>query len=411
MKPYYDIIIVGAGIAGLYSAYKIKQEYPFKNILVLERDKKDWIGGRTGNDMFYGTQIVTGAGIGRKAKDKLLIQLLKELGLKTSECVIEMNYCKTIPNVINISKTIHFLRKQYEKGILPHSLTFQQFAKHILGEQLYSDFKTTAGYTDYENEDVYEVLYHYGMEDNTPNWISLIVPWKKMVLKLCEKIGMSNVKYKHNVTSIVPHEYGYKIISDKGEYFTNKVIVATNVNSILKLVPGASAKDSIYREIAGQPFLRVYGKFDNRSTEIMNQFVPTQTIVPGPLHKLIPLKNGVFMIAYTDNEGALALKDRLENNSKNRQIFENLLEMSLGIPQNSLHLIAIKGYYWPIGTHFYKPFANNNTFSNRKEFIKAIQHPFPNMLVVGEAVSRDQGWVEGALDSVHVALTKKWIKD
>ena len=320
-----------------------------------------------------------------------------------------MNYSKTIPNVINIPKTIHFLRKQYKELSPPPYITFQQFAKHVLGEQLYIDFTITAGYTDYEKEDVYEVLYHYGMEDNSPNWVSLIVPWKKMVLRLCEIIGMSNVKYKHNVTNILPQEYGYKIVTDKGVYFTNKVIVATNINSILKLVPGASAANSLYKEIAGQPFLRVYGKFDNRSTEIMKQFVPTQTIVPGPLHKLIPFENGVFMIAYTDNEGALSLKDHLENNSKNRQLFEQLLELSLGIPPDSLHLIAIKGYYWPIGTHYYKPAANNNTFSSRKEFIKRVQHPFPNMLVVGEVVSRDQGWTEGALDSVNVVLTKKWI--
>jgi monoamine oxidase len=32
------------------------------------------------------------------------------------------------------------------------------------------------------------------------------------------------------------------------------------------------------------------------------------------------------------------------------------------------------------------------------------------MLVVGEAVSRYQGWVEGALESVKTAVTKEWVK-
>jgi monoamine oxidase len=31
------------------------------------------------------------------------------------------------------------------------------------------------------------------------------------------------------------------------------------------------------------------------------------------------------------------------------------------------------------------------------------------MLVVGEAVSTYQGWVEGALESVEDAVSKKWI--
>ena len=47
--------------------------------IILEKYKKEWIGGRTSNDMFYGTEVVTGAGIGRKKKDKLLYKLLNEL--------------------------------------------------------------------------------------------------------------------------------------------------------------------------------------------------------------------------------------------------------------------------------------------------------------------------------------------
>jgi len=406
-KQQYDIIIIGAGIAGLYSAYKIKQLSPSKTVLVLERDKKEWIGGRIGNDWFYGQQIVTGAGVGRKKKDKYLIELLNELHIPTKECLIEMNYAKSVPTVINIPKAIHFLKQKYESYKVKPNSTFSVFAKHVLGEKLYKDFTTTAGYTDYENEDIEEVLYHYGMNDNSPHWISLIVPWKQLVTKLCDKIGWENVKYKHTALHIFPLTNGFQIETNKGNYFSKKVIVATNINSILKLVPGADSPNSIYKEIGGQPFLRVYGKFDKKSDEIMKQFVPTQTIVAGPLHKLIPYDNGVYMIAYTDNEGALALKDHLQNNLQNRELFEDLLEVSLGIPKNTIHLTAIKGYYWPIGTHYYKPYSVQ--YKNRNQFIEKIQHPLPNMLVVGEVVSKNQGWTEGALSSVHLVLNKKWI--
>jgi hypothetical protein len=33
------------------------------------------------------------------------------------------------------------------------------------------------------------------------------------------------------------------------------------------------------------------------------------------------------------------------------------------------------------------------------------------MLVVGEVVAPNQGWTEGALDSVKNVLTKQWIKN
>ena len=60
---YYDIIIIGSGMAGLYSAYNILKMSPNTSFLILEKHKKQWIGGRTSNETFYGTQIVTGAGI------------------------------------------------------------------------------------------------------------------------------------------------------------------------------------------------------------------------------------------------------------------------------------------------------------------------------------------------------------
>ena len=61
---HYDIIIIGSGIAGLYAAYNIQKMSPSTSFIVLEKYKKNWIGGRTSNDVFYGTRIVTGAGIG-----------------------------------------------------------------------------------------------------------------------------------------------------------------------------------------------------------------------------------------------------------------------------------------------------------------------------------------------------------
>ena len=40
MNNNYDIIIVGGGIVGLASAYKLNLKYPNKKILVLEKEKE-----------------------------------------------------------------------------------------------------------------------------------------------------------------------------------------------------------------------------------------------------------------------------------------------------------------------------------------------------------------------------------
>jgi hypothetical protein len=119
--------------------------------------------------------------------------------------------------------------------------------------------------------------------------------------------------------------------------------------------------------------------------------------------------NGVYMIAYNDNNNTIALKNYLENTRDNREMYEMLLEKSLGMPENSMNIIAIKDYYWPIGTHYYKP-LNKDLYSSREEFMDKAQHPEKGILVVGEAVSRNQGWTEGALESVNAVLTKEWVK-
>jgi protoporphyrinogen oxidase len=44
MEPKYDYIIIGGGLAGLYTAYKINQSEPKAKLLILERNRQ--MGGR-----------------------------------------------------------------------------------------------------------------------------------------------------------------------------------------------------------------------------------------------------------------------------------------------------------------------------------------------------------------------------
>ena len=414
-QNYYDIIIIGSGMAGLYSAHQIKKIAPNTKFLVLEKYKEKWIGGRTSNETFYGTEVVTGAGIGRKDTNPLLIHLMKELNIHYSEFLSVMNYSKLL-NPVDIVKIINKLKVEYnEHPELAENKTFKQFFITTLGEELYKKFIVSAGYTDYENADVYETLYNYGMDDNKGGWSGLHIPWREMVIKLYKKIGKKHFEFSADVqkiTKIQDKPCLFKIqVSKNTLYFCNKVIVATTITGIKKLLQDSSnnpQSGQLYNQIHGQPFLRLYAKFDNKSNEIMKQYVPHYIIVPGPLQKMIPINSekGVYMISYNDNDNAISLKNNLKNTSENRNLYCRLIEKSLGLPQNSLHIIAIKDFYWPIGTHYYEPLKH---FKTREDFVYKAQHPENGILVVGESVSRYQGWVEGALESVQSVLTKKWI--
>jgi hypothetical protein len=409
---YFDIIIIGSGISGLYIAYNIKKMSPKTNFIILEKSKKEFIGGRTNDDIFYDSKIVTGAGVGRKDNDQLLIDLLNELGIKYKERLHKISYSQKIKEPVNIKDIINILKKEYINNIPVKSISFKDFFIKTLGIQLYNKFTISTGYTDYENADVYDTLYDYGMNYNVEGWTAISIPWKKLIKTLCIKVGTKHIKTSSCViklSRIQTNPCLFEIKLDNGViYHSNKVIIATNITGIQQLLPNNSL---FYKQIRGQPFLRLYAKFSIRSTEIMKNYITTYTIVPPPLQKIIPInKNkGIYMIAYSDNSSALVLKSHLENNEKNRDYFAKLVEHSLGIPCESLKINAIKSYYWNIGTHYYEPL--NNIFFNRNDFIDNIQHPMKCMLVVGEAVSKNQGWVEGALDSVQKVLTQKWIND
>jgi hypothetical protein len=404
----YDVIIIGSGISGLYAAYNIKKMSPDTSFLILEKYKKKWIGGRTSNESFYGAEIVTGAGIGRKSKDKLLYKLLDELDLKTYEFTSTPHYSSLI-QPLDLKKVMTYLRAAYKtiKGPPP---SFRNFAKPILGEKTYNQFILTAGYSDFEEEDAYETLYAYGMEDNYLPLKAFYVPWRKMVLKLAAKIGPAHFKFSNTASKITKtHDNPCRFIIDTEQghkYMCNKVIVATTISGIRKLLP-----NPIYKDIEGQPFLRLYGKFSKQSIPVLKEYVKECTYLPGPLQKIIPINpdSGIYMIAYNDNNNTLALKNDLDDTAQNRDFYCHLLEKSLGICGGSLHLISIKSFYWPIGTHYYKP-LNEGLYKDRDEFIDRAQHPEKGILVIGEVVSKHQGWTEGALDSVKEVLTKKWVK-
>ena len=411
---YYDIIIVGSGMAGLYSAYNIQKMFPDTSFLILEKYQKQWIGGRTSNEIFYGTQIVTGAGVGRKDKNPLLIKLMDELGVKYSEFESIMYYSKLF-TPIDIMKIIKKLKSEYTKHLELHNKTFKQFFLTFFDEKIYKKFLISAGYTDYENADLYETLYNYGMDDNKSGWKGLYIPWKNMVETLYNKIGKNHFRFSSDVVEINKIETSpclFEIKTENGNvYHSNKVIIATTITGILKLVPGASNKNSLYQQIHSQPFLLLYAKFNKESAEIMKKYVPEYTVVPGPLQKIIPMdaNKGVYMIAYSDNYNALIQKNYLKDTPENRNLYCELIEESLGIPKGSLKIIAMKEFYWPIGTHYYE--VLKGPYRTRNDFVNKAQHPENGMLVVGEVVSRYQGWTEGALKSVEAVLTKKWVKD
>lgn len=420
-SSYFDVVIIGSGLAGLYAATQIQRLTPKKTILILEKNSKHAIGGRAGNEMFYGTELAIGAGVGRKHKDRLLIQLLKQTKVRTSEFEATRDYF--IPfSPVDINKTVRLLKAKYNADPDAYrSMSFKDFFISVFDETRYRQFVTTSGYTDYERADTYETLYKYGMDDNSSGgWTAIHVPWNELVAGMYERIGQEHFKFSCEVTGIekmLGHPIPvFKIsIRHASPVYCGKVVVATTISAtkrLLQSVSTATEPASLYDQVRAQPFLMVYAKFDKKSSEVLKSRVKTFTVVANRLQKLIPMNpdKGVYMIAYTDNAHATALKDRLENTRSNCDAYSKWVEEALGLTGTGghrLHIIAIKSYYWSEGTHYYEPLQDQR--QQRHEVVRALQNPCAGIAVVGEAVSRNQGWVEGALESVDAVITKKWL--
>jgi protoporphyrinogen oxidase len=144
MTKQYDIIIIGSGMAGLYSAYNIQKIAPETTFLILEKHKRQWIGGRTSNETFYGTEVVTGAGIGRQDTNPLLIRLMNEIGVKYNKFDSIMNYSPLF-SPLDIVTFVNKLKTALKSHPELKGKTFRDAFIQIFGEKLYKQFAISAG--------------------------------------------------------------------------------------------------------------------------------------------------------------------------------------------------------------------------------------------------------------------------
>lgn len=387
----YDFVIIGGGMAGLYTAYLLNQINSKLNFCILEQN--DHVGGRAINTMFEGIEVVCGAGIGRKKKDRLLIQLLKELEIPYREFTSQHYYAKGVGH-----HTTNQVQQLEEQAPPQPRTTFKKLATQILGEEGYREFVVASGYTDFEKADARDVLTYYGLDDNRGRWVGLGISWRKLGEALFKAIGKERIHFNKRVVHITNNRIE---CADGTHYNTHYTVCATTIESLRYLFP----HHRIYHQIHGQPFLRLYAKVDEASTILLMKHLKGLTVVDSPLQEIIPMapEKGIYMIAYSDNQNADALKKKLNDT----RYFERALEQALSLPSGSIHILTMQPHYWPIGTHYYSPLPQR--FTDRVQFIHKAQRPMNNVWVVGEVVALDQGWVEGALESVEAVFSE--IKD
>lgn len=378
------LVIIGSGIAGLYTAYKLIK-LTNKNFIILEQN--DRIGGRIYTEVFEDIRVVGGAGIGRYEKDVLLKKLLVELSIPVPKPKETIHHWINIPeSTKNLVTTILNMVDTTKKG------SFESVVTEQFGQKNLKKFVEYVGYTDFLKEDVRETIFHYGMEDNFESIKTFYVDWYKLIQKISDKIGKDKIFLNTKVLDISTNENKITYQNRNGIHtlVAKEIILATDINLTHHVFP----HNRMLKYVQSQPFARLYVKFSPKSAKIIRRYIIGYTIVSSILQKIIPISpdNGIYMIAYNDNKNSITL-GKLSTSE-----LEDAIRFSLGIHEN-LEIISKRLFFWDVGTHYFEPYPWK--FNEWNKVMSILQHPSKNVYTVGEAFSFNQGWTEGALESVE----------
>jgi protoporphyrinogen oxidase len=374
------IAIIGSGISGLYLGLKLKnQGYDFDIY-----EKNNIIGGRIKVIEFENIPVVAGAGILRFKKDKIMYNLCKELDVETHIYKTIFTYTFDPLNILNIIEklkdNLHLLEGQRNK------YTFARYSKIILGHKEYNKFVKSCGLSDFEKADVIDTIYDYGFDDCVSGYEAVSVKWKELLDKFYE-ILKNNIFLSTPVKKIEKTEDNKFKIKNK---IYDKVVITTDIKNIRQLF----LKDKIYRSIEGQPFVRLYVKL-NIPIENYGKII----ITGNPFQKIIEMDKDecIYMISYSDNKVANKWKNCKNIKKTVKQSIKRIFKLDVKVLKHKL-------IYWKLGTHYFKPLLKE--YKDRKEFLEIAQNPIENLFVVGEGLSRNQGWCEGAVESVEKIIHK-----
>jgi hypothetical protein len=379
----YDVIIIGAGIAGLCLAERLAKQK--KYVLVLEKERN--LGGRMITYCENGIQYEIGAGR-IFHKHERMNALVKRYSLNTYPIgnydplfndVFEpiVKELLRLPSSVLATKTIMELIPLTYKSLLtmyPYRAEMDLLRADLALPQFINDGVMT----------VHNKPTFYGVKEGYSHLIECIA-------KSVKKAG-AKIFTKKKVLDIIFHNNLFEIIGTDFNYKTRNVVIATcRCNYKFPILQGLP----LLQQLQTSPLCRIYAVFPKINGRVWFHDVE-KTVTTNPLRYIIPInkETGLIMISYTDGIDTKYWAD-LEDTKLESAIITATKKQW---PEKDIPMPTfLKKHYWSNGCTYWIPGDYDVKLAQ-----KMALNPMPGLFLVGESVSLHQAWMESALETIDI---------
>lgn len=405
MKAYYDYIVVGAGISGLYATRELLKRHPTCSIALAERYKG--LGGRTYSYTHDSHTWEMGAGRIHKTHTHTL-GLLREYGLTwipIGESIFYKEAGKeSIPNPFEAISHIYIEPLKALNSIENH--TIESLMKSVYGtvktKEILSYFPYRAEVTTMRADLALKTFFggemssHKGYGVIKEGFSELVRRMRDDIEQRCGIIlprhrlqTFTNAGKDIDCTFVFGYpdaEHGKIVLR------ANKVILALHKDAVAELEPFHTWP--LLKHLETKPLLRIYGVFDKPWFKDIGR-----TVTPGPLRYIIPISDKVIMLSYTDAD------DTTKFMKMSDATLEGVIMKEMGklFPGHDIPAPTFfKAHPWTTGATYWLP-GNYSPEALSKQAIHPLSK-FPAVWLCGESWSLRQAWVEGALEHTILCL-------
>jgi len=397
----YDIVIIGAGISGLYACYKNIKHNPNDKILILEKTNR--VGGKI-HTKYYKDEneeynYEAGGGV-LYEKHKEMLELVKELKIEMIKIELHkdtkyINLIKKVFNYMNkISKT-----EQYNNTLvnIARQVISNEELQYIITNYGYkSEFYITNSYIAKKNieNEVLKSKYIYKFK----NGYSEVIKKLKEKILLNKNITLINNANVYEIKNLKNTIVNYILDNREEKVNTKKIYIALPKEKILTIKGFTNEEHEYFNSVIGTSLCRIFVKYNtkNKKNDWLKKINFEKT--SSPLQMIIPINKelGIYQISYSDYQNA-EYWGKMSYDKLYKNIRENLKTV---FPEEKEYILGqrpvwIKRYYWYKGIHFWKPNVDPLFL------YKKIVHLRNNIKIIGESYSLNQGWSEGGIQTVN----------